>query len=111
MLQPIQHNRVIGPLWLWYVLPPQAYRDAGALVISRYYTGGRVDVARWIRPWSPEVFVVDWGFRRTYLPNSSQPEPERLRQLLGRDLRERGTIDGGYYYGSASVYELLPSKE
>ena len=108
LLQPVSHSHVIGPMILWYALPPSAYRNVGALVISRYFNGGHVDLPHWVAHWPPDVFVVDWSFRRVYLKNPRIPEAENLQQLLHLNVHYIGEIDGGSFYNSYTFYQVSP---
>ena len=102
---PDRGMKVAGPNVLWFFWDHGKFRDAGALVFSRWYTGGRRDVGSWLGNWKPDVFVVDDAFRRVFLKGST------LSALMGDALTESpaflGSLDTGPgAYGTWDVYRL-----
>src|SRR5262249_33498264 len=60
-------SKVAGPCVLWFAWPESHFRDISALVGSRWMTGGRRDVARWLGGWKPDVIVLETSWKRMLL--------------------------------------------
>jgi hypothetical protein len=44
---------------LWYGWDKDNFRDSGGLMVSRWYTGGVLEIQEWMNPWRPDILVLD----------------------------------------------------
>jgi hypothetical protein len=94
--------KVIGPNTLWHIWPTDQMRDIGALTMSRWFTGGRRDVALWLNEWRPDVLIMDAQWKRMLL---GPGDPlTLLRRALPCHISPLGWIDTGP--GSDGLYQV-----
>src|SRR5207244_2235278 len=92
-LVPDPQLKIVAPNIFWYDVPHQNFRDIGALTYSRWYTGGRRDVALWLSGWKPDILVTDAAFNHFFL--GPGPTLAALTQLLQMPVQYLGNVEAG----------------
>ena len=103
-LIPEENLKLAGPNFLWLMYPNRQIRDIGAVVNSRYYTGGHSDLGGWLAPWQPDVLFISPLFQRVFL-GAGPLEPALARILKVSSVRRLGTVAMDPY-GPFEVYRI-----
>lgn len=94
--------KLVGPNLLWPAWPRDKFRDAGALMYSRWYSDGKVDLAGWMGPWRPEILVLDPAVAKVLF----QGDPgAALPGMFPGTVEDLGALDGSAY-GTWRMFRL-----
>jgi len=105
VLAPEENLKIAGPNFLWLMYPNRPIRDIGAMINSRYYTGGESDLGGWLGQWQPDVLFVSPLFKRIFL--GAGPGEPALRRILGASsVHLLGTVIAMDPYGPFEVYRI-----
>ncbi len=97
--------RVMGPNTFWFNWPADRFRDIGALLYSRWYSGGEGDVGRSLKGWKPDVVVVGPDIKR--IIGKNRPFPDVLAETLEREISDLGTVETGPgNHGALEIYRI-----
>ena len=99
---PDHHLKAVGPSVLWYVWDKEKYRDAGAIIFSRWYTGGRMDLKDWLGDWRPSILILD-PMAKNVIWRTTQ---KNLAQNLGCPVTLLGVLDTQAAYGLWEIYQI-----
>jgi hypothetical protein len=91
-LLPSPEAKILGPNRLWFHFR-ERFRDAGALMYSRWFTGGIATPKDCLERWRPDVVVADETFRKLFL-GAGDPAVA-LSARLRRPVFFLGVVDTG----------------
>lgn len=83
--------RVAGPNQMWFTMPDENFRDISALVGSRWLTGGKRDIKRWLSVWKPDVLVIEPSWKKMLL--GSGETRQLLENQLGIPVTQLGQVE------------------
>ena len=96
---------VAGPNVLWFSFESGKFRDIGALTFSKWYTGGRREIALWLERWKPDILIVDDGLKNVVF-RSDAPMAVLSNEFHGC-IRHLGSVDtGSGAYKNLEIYRV-----
>ncbi len=93
--------RIAGPNVLWFSWPDENFRDISALVGSRWITGGKREIKKWLSPWQPDIVVIEPSWKKMLLG------PGETGALLQNALQRPVTALGQVEFDHSGPWEIF----